>query len=99
MQNRSPVMVLILTIITLGIYGLVWFVTTKNEMKIKGAEIPTAWLIIIPIVNYIWYWKFSQGIELVTDKGMSTGTAFLWMFFLGAIGMAIVQSELNKIAI
>jgi len=44
-------MVIVLSLLTLGIYVLVWFVKTKREMNTKGAEIPTAWLIIIPIIN------------------------------------------------
>lgn len=98
MQKRSPFLVFFLPLVTFGIYSLVWFVKTKNEMNTKGAQIPTAWLLIIPIVNYIWLWKFCQGVELVTNKGMTTSAAFLWMFFLSTIGEAVVQSELNKVA-
>jgi len=98
MQKRSPFLVFFLSCVTFGIYGLVWFVKTKNEMNTKGAEIPTAWLLIIPIANYIWLWKFCRGVELVTNKSMTTSTAFLWMFFLSIIGMAVVQGELNNVA-
>ena len=98
MQKRSPVMVVILSVITLGIYAIWWYVTTKNEMNAKGAQIPTAWLIIVPIANIYWDWKFCEGVETVTNKGMGAGTAFLLLFFLGIIGAAIIQSELNKVA-
>jgi hypothetical protein len=54
MSKRNPIAVLILSIITLGIYGIWWFVTTKGEMVAKGAEIPTCWRMIIPIVNWFW---------------------------------------------
>ena len=33
MTQRSPALVVVLTIITFGIYALVWYVTTKNEMN------------------------------------------------------------------
>lgn len=45
--------VLLLPLITFGIYQIVWYVKTKNEMNQLGATIPTAWLVIVPIVN-IW---------------------------------------------
>lgn len=99
MKNRNPILVIFFSIITLGIYGLVWYILTKDEMKAKGAAIPTAWLIIIPFVSYYWVWKFSEGVEMVTAKGMTTAVAFLLLFFLGVIGMAIIQSELNKVAV
>ena len=98
MQHRDPIMVILLSIITLGIYGLFWYVVTKNEMNTKGAQIPTAWLIIIPFVNIWWYWKFCEGVELVTNKGMGVAVAFLLLWLLGAIGEAIIQNELNKVA-
>jgi hypothetical protein len=99
MTKRSAFLVFLLSIVTFGIYGLVWYVMTKNEMNTKGAKIPTAWLIIIPLVNFYWLWKFSEGVELVTNKTMSTGIAFILVFFLGVIGIAIIQSELNKVAL
>ena len=99
MQHRDPIMVILLSIITFGIYSLFWYVTTKNEMNAKGAQIPTAWLIIIPFVNIWWYWKFSEGVEIVTNKGMETVIAFLLIYLLGVIGEAIIQNELNKVAI
>jgi len=92
-------MVILLSIITFGIYSLFWYVTTKNEMNAKGAQIPTVWLIIIPFVNIWWYWKFSEGVEIVTNKGMETVIAFLLIYLLGVIGEAIIQNELNKVAI
>ena len=98
MQHRDPIMVILLSIITLGIYSLFWYVATKNEMNAKGAQIPTAWLIIIPFVNIWWYWKFCEGVELVTNKGMGVAVAFLLLWLLGAIGEAIIQNELNKVA-
>ena len=99
MKKRNPLLVLFLSLITLGIYALVWYVLTKNEMNTKGATIPTAWLIIIPFVNFYWLWKFCEGVELVTKKGMSAAVAFLLVFLLSVIGMAIIQSELNKVAV
>ncbi len=98
MQHRDPIMVILLSIITLGIYSLFWYVVTKNEMNTKGAQIPTAWLIIIPFVNIWWYWKFCEGVELVTNKGMGVAVAFLLLWLLGTIGEAIIQNELNKVA-
>ena len=99
MKNRNPILVIFLVFITFGIYGLVWYVMTKDEMNTKGATIPTAWLLIIPIANLYWLFKFCEGVEQVTNKGMTTAVAFLLVFFLGVIGMAIIQSELNKVAV
>lgn len=96
MNKRSVAAVIILTIVTFGIYSLVWFVKTKNEMVRHGADIPTAWLIIVPIANIYWQWKWSGGVEHVTRGKTSQAIAFIMIFLLGIIGMAIVQSWFNK---
>lgn len=98
MQQRNAFLVFLLPIITFGIYGIYWYVVTKREMNAKGASIPTAWLIIIPIVNIYWLFKYCQGVEQVTKNGMSTAVAFILLFLLGSIGMAIVQAKFNSIA-
>lgn len=97
MTKRNPIVVIVLTIITFGIYGLVWYVMTKREMNRLGARIPTAWLIIIPIVNFYWMWKYAEGVGHVTHDRMSGPVAFLLLFFLGFIGMAIIQSSFNHV--
>lgn len=97
MENRSPLLVLFLTLITFGIYGIYWCVVTRTEMCNKGAEIPTAWLIIIPLVNIWWLWKYSEGVEKVTAGKMSGAVAFILLFLLGFIGMAIIQDLFNRV--
>lgn len=97
MKHRGPLAVFFLSLITLGIYAIVWQVKTKGEMNRLGATIPTAWLIIIPFVNWWWLWKYSEGVELVTKNEMSKVVAFLLLFLLGSIGMAIIQNEFNSI--
>jgi len=96
MNKRSVVMVILLTLITFGIYRLIWYVKTKNEMVRAGADIPTAWLLIVPIANIWWMWKWSGGVEHVTRGKMSQVVAFIVMFLLHVIGMAIVQVSLNR---
>jgi len=95
-NKRSVVAVIILSIVTLGIYALIWQVKTKNEFVRAGADIPTAWLIIVPIANIYWMWKWSGGVEHVTGGKMSQVIAFIVLWLLGLIGMAIIQAELNK---
>lgn len=98
MTKRSVAMVIVLSIITFGIYAIVWMVKTKNEMNSQGANIPTAWLLIVPFVSIWWTWKYSGGVEHVTRGKTSQVIAFVLMFVLGVIGMAIIQDAFNKVA-
>ncbi len=98
MKHRSPIAVFFLPFVTFGIYGLVWEVKTKVEMKRLGADIPTAWLIIVPIINIYWLWKYSMGVEKVTNEKISGIMAFVLLILLGPIGMAIIQNDFNNVA-
>jgi len=98
MQNRNPIVVALLAIVTLGIYAIYWLVKTKGEMVEKGAEIPTAWLLIVPIANIYWLWKYCEGVEKVTNGKLSGVVAFLVFFVLSIIGMAIIQNTFNSVS-
>jgi hypothetical protein len=98
MLKRSPIMVFIYTLLTCGIYAIVWEVKTKDEMVSLGATIPTAWLLIIPFVGLYWIWLYSVGVEKVTNGKLSAAVTLLLLMLLGPIGMAIVQNSFNEIA-
>lgn len=98
MKKRNPLAVILLTFITFGLYGIYWLVVTKGEMNQRGAKIPTAILIIIPLVNIWWMWEYSVGVEHVTKGKMSSVLAFILLWLLGFIGMAIIQDSFNNAA-
>lgn len=96
MKKRNPIAVALLTLVTLGFYGIYWSVVTKGEMNKLGAEIPTAWLMIVPLVNIWWLWKYSEGVEKVTGGKLSGVLAFILLWVLGFVGSAIVQDSFNN---
>ncbi len=98
-KNRNPILVIIFSIITLGIYGIYWLYSTKKEMNELGAGIPTLWLIIIPLVNIYWLYKYSMGTAKVAKKEDSMGLIYfiLWIVF-SPVSMILTQIELNKLA-
>ena len=98
MRNHNIVLWIILSIVTFGIASLVWMVRMKNDMNTRGAGIPTAWLLLVPIASIWWMWKWSVGVEIATGKKMSGPVAFLLVFLLSLIGVAIVQVQLNAAA-
>jgi len=98
MKHRSPIAVFFLGLITLGLYSWYWAVKTKGEMNKLGQHIPTAWIWLIPFVGGIWwYWKYSEGVENVTNRDLNKVLAFVVLFVLGSIGQAIVQDSFNKV--
>jgi hypothetical protein len=96
--QRSPVAVIILTIVTFGIYGLYWIVSTKRELNGLGANIPTSWLLIIPIANLYYFYKYSEGFATYVKKDNNAILWFLLWLVIAPVAMIITQIELNKLA-
>ena len=98
MKKRSVIGVIVFPFLTLGIYMLYWFVSTKNELKEKGAEIPTAWLLIIPLVNIYWLWKYYEGAQQVTNEKVNGVLMFIInLLVTGIISAAICQDAYNNL--
>jgi|SRR3989338_6666426 len=95
-KNRNIVLVYLFGFITFGIYFIYWYVSTKNEMNELGADIPTGWLLIIPLVNLYWGYKYCEGFSMVVKKDKNTLLWFILYLLVGIVIPAIVQSELNK---
>ncbi|MDO8240495.1 MAG: DUF4234 domain-containing protein [Candidatus Moranbacteria bacterium] len=97
-KHRNIFLVYIFSFITFGIYALYWMVSTKNEINRLGANIPTAWLLIIPIANLYWAYKYCEGFAKFVKKDDNTILWFILYILIGIIMPAIVQSELNTLA-
>lgn len=108
---KSIPMLVILSVVTCGIYYLYWIYKTTELIKnfMDNQEInPTLELIlcfIIPFYQLYWYYKYSKVIykDMTSKVGMdntedsSILLLVLSLFGLGIISAAIVQDKLNSI--
>jgi hypothetical protein len=53
MTNRSVPKIIILSLITFGIYSLFWLRATRREMVAQGQQVPSIWLIFAPLLLII----------------------------------------------
>lgn len=97
-KKRNPAAVIIFSFITFGIYAIYWIVKTKEEMKSLGADIPTAWLIIIPVANLYFIYKYVEGFSVYVKKDNNAIMWFLLYLFVAPLLIVVVQIELNKVA-
>jgi len=98
-NHRSIVLMYVYMLITLGIYFIYWYVSTKNDMnKDFGADIPTAWLLIIPFAGFYWMYKYYEAFASKVKKD-NNGILYFILSFVSPVSLVmpgIVQSELNK---
>lgn len=97
-EERNIVLIYVFAIITFGIYGIYWLVKTKGEINSLGGSIPTAWLIIVPIANLYFIYKYCEGFSHYVKKDNNEILWFILYILASPIMPALVQSELNKIA-
>src|SRR3712207_2704502 len=109
-EKREPMMVVLFTILTCGIYGWFWLYTTITEIKnaLGREDINPAMELVLSIVTcglymvYIFY-KYPQMMLEMQDRAgrprndISMTTLLLAVFGLGIVSIAIMQSELNNI--
>ncbi len=97
-KHRNLFLVYFFSMITFGVYYIYWVVSTKNEINGLGAKIPTAWLIIVPIANIYWAYKYCEGFAQKVKKDNNAVLWFILYLLVGIVMPAIIQSELNKLA-
>lgn len=103
--DRSPGMVLVLSIITLGIYFLWWYFTVNAEIKRYNSSIevePGIALLaqFIPIANFISAFNTAKRVQQMQAEAgqpeISPVVALVWYLLLGIIYPYYVASQLQK---
>jgi len=97
-KKRSLLGVYLLSIFTFGLYFFYWHVVTKEEINSLGGDIPTAFLLIIPIANLYWLYKYCEDYATYVKKNDDGLMYFILFVILPIIEPAIVQSGLNDLS-
>lgn len=112
-KKRSIGVCILLSIVTCGIYGIIWLVQMVDELNAAAGETNATSGIMVFLLSlvtcniYSWYWFYKAG-ELVNRASGTRGGAqdqnrgilYLILSIIGfnIISMALIQDELNKLA-
>ena len=110
-RKRNVVSCVILTFITCGIYGLIWFIEltddagrASDDSTLSGGMALLLTIITCGIYGLYWNYKMGKAIyEAGVKKNVSVSDNSLLYLILSIIGLGIVnyclmQSDLNKFA-
>ena len=112
MKKRDIVVSIILSLVTCGIYSLIWFVGITDDVKLAAEDNQLAsggMAVLFTIVTcgiYGIYWAYKMG-ELMkvaqAKRGLpvkDNSILYLILEFLGfgIVNMALIQSDLNQMA-
>lgn len=113
MKNRSVAAVVVLSLITCGIYAIYWIVVTTNDiehsLKAPDGHVKSGGMtILLSIVTcgvYLFYWWYKQGqrvAQIQRERGLnvidnSVAYLILSIFCLTIVSMGLMQSAINQI--
>lgn len=111
-RERSPIIVIVLSLVTCGIYTLYWIYKMSEELQSEsqnedstspGIELLLV-LVTCGLYMFYWYYKYAKmilDIQVSRNISMPDDNAILYIilivFGLSPIAMAIMQSSANKL--
>ena len=97
-KERNPIMVIILSMCTCGIYMLYWIWDTSKELIELKAELPALLHIIVPGLNLYFMYKYLEEWHRIVKYEQDFIMVLVIMFVFSPIVIYWVQTELNKLA-
>lgn len=103
MKNRSVPMVIILGLVTFGIYYLIWLHQTRAELLEKKVvdKLSSPWLVLIPFIGIFFFlyflWNYAGAVAKVTNEKYSQAVAFILLLLISSIGAGLIQGAYNEV--
>ncbi len=106
LENRNLVKCILLSIVTCGIYGIIWIVKAVGEaVKVKdtsdSAVLEIVLALFLPFLGFfLAEKKFAEGCQArdIPHSDNSIIYLILGIFGLSIVSLCLMQNELNKIA-
>jgi len=109
-QPKNIATAIILSIVTCGIYGIIWFINLNDDVNTLAMdrEAPSGGvaflLTLVTCGIYSWFWMYKMGEKLdncYVAKGFPSGNRgilylILAFFGLGIVSYALMQDSINK---
>lgn len=112
-SSRSIGVCILLSIVTCGIYGIVWLIQMADDLNTaanepnstSGITVFLLSLVTCGIYQFFWYYKAGQQVckakaarGMAADSNLPILYLVLGIFGLGIISYALIQNELNQLA-
>ena len=111
-QKRDVVIAIILSIVTCGIYGIIWMIGLNDDVKTvsndttlpSGGIVFLLTLVTCGIYGFYWFYRLGQLMKTAYEnngmevKDNSILYLLLAVFGLSIVNYIIIQSDLNQIA-
>lgn len=110
-KEKNIATCVILSFVTCGIYGIIWFVNLHDDVNALSGDYKTSGgmaflLTVVTCGIYGLYWMYNQGTridQIKQSRGIPANNSGVLYLILSVIGLGIVsyclmQNELNQLA-
>lgn len=97
MTSKPVLRVILLTLVTLGIYHFVWLYQSKAQLNARGAQVPSLIWVFVPFANIWWFWRYGKGLELVSGGRLDAIATFVFLLVLDTVGIFVLQAQFNRL--
>lgn len=110
-QKREIVKCIILSLVTCGIYGIIWFISLTDDVgklsgdsEFTGTKYFLLTLVTCGIFGYVWAYKLGKNLHIAAEKNGKVAEdhsilyLILQLFGLGIVTYCLAQSEVNNYA-
>ncbi|MBQ8861008.1 MAG: DUF4234 domain-containing protein [Ruminococcus sp.] len=109
-MKRSIGVCILLSIVTCGIYGIIWMIKLNDELNAlagkqgatSGGVVFLLTLVTCGIYGWFWYYKMGENVDTIkVNNGMQGGNSpiiylVLGLFGLGIVNYCLMQDTINK---
>ncbi len=109
-MKRSIGVAILLTVVTCGIYGIIWMIKLNDELNAlankqgatSGGVVFLLTLVTCGIYGWFWYYKMGENVDAIkTNRGEASNSSPIIYLILGLCGLGIVnyclmQDTINK---
>lgn len=112
-KQKSIVTCIILSIVTCGIYGIIWFINIVDDLNTASGDVNGQSGVVVFILTLVtcniyglfWAYKAGEKVSIIRQRnGLSSDSnngilyLILNLFGLSIVTYALVQTELNNVA-
>ena len=109
-MQRNIVVSIILSIVTCGIYGIIWMIKLNDELNAlankqgatSGGMVFLLTLITCGIYGWFWFYKMGENVDAIKNsRGEASSNSpiiylVLGLFGLGIVNYCLMQDTINK---
>lgn len=108
-KERNLVLCIVLSLITFGIYSLIWICTVNDDTNevtgtndLGGVMVIILTIVTFGIYGFYWYYKLGEKLDFCRERNGENSGNFALIFLvlavvgLGLVNMCIAQNELNQ---